>query len=93
MIDQAIYEALKSELERARERHEVAKQRFREATAKRPELARYTAGAPEADSSHILRNAVSDENKARRQHLEAMLRLNGYILNGVVPEHLNSKEE
>lgn len=92
-VDEAIYNALKLELESAKERHEAAKAHVSEVTAGRREAGRYTAGMPEPDGSHIIRKAILKENDARRVYLESMMRLSNYLLTGHVPEHLKRPDK
>ena len=92
-IDLAIHCALKRELENTKQRYEAAKLHFRDVTAHSGELIRYTAGMPESDGHQILRNALHEENESRSAHIEALMRLNDYLLNGTIPEHLQEKKK
>lgn len=88
MLNEAIYIALKNELEASRQRHESAKRRVSEISARTPETTRYIAGVPEPDGSQIFRKALAEENEARHLHIQALTRLSDYLLTGKVPEHL-----
>lgn len=88
MFDQRVFSALKEELERAKQRHEEAKEQFWRMSASPLALPRVTAGVSETDGSRVLRNVVDEENRARTAHLEALKRINEYLLNGTVPEDL-----
>jgi hypothetical protein len=92
MFDQRVFSALKEELESAKQRHEEAKEQFWRVGGSPRELPRrFTAGVPEPDGSLILRKAVAAEIEARTAHLEALKRINEYLLHGTIPEDVRQK--
>lgn len=91
MFDQRVYNALKEKLDKAKQRHEEAKEQFWRVGGSPRELPRLGAGIPEPDGSLILRKAVAEEIEARNAHLAALKQINEYLLNGTVPENLREK--
>ena len=91
MLDDLIITTLKRELERATQQHQAAKENFWRVAAHPRELPRYTAGKPEPDSGQMIRDAIAEETNALNEHIEALMRLNAYLLNGTIPAHLKEK--
>ena len=92
MIDDEIYGALKAELERAKEKHREATEKFRELCREIQEKpSEYTTDVPIPESSQKIMNAANDESDARKRHLEALIRINEYLLNGTIPAHLKKQ--
>jgi len=91
MFDQRVFSALKDELERAKQRHEETKEQFWRIGGSPREVPRFTPGVPEPDGSLVLRRAVAAEIQARSAHLEALKRVNEYLLHGTVPEDIRQK--
>lgn len=91
MFDQRVFSALKEELESAKQHHEEAKEEFWRVGGGPRELPRFTAGIPEPDGSLILRKAVTVEVDARGAHLQALKRINEYLLHGTVPEDIRRR--
>lgn len=77
MPDERILNALKQEFESAKERHEATK------------LRRMLHA--EQETAATLQKAVAEELCAFKERMEALERLNDYLLNGTVPGHLKEK--
>ena len=82
---------LMEELEDAKERHREAKEHFWEAAGKPRRLPRTYSGLPDMDSD-LIRRALALENEAREVHLNALIRLNRFLIEGVVPGDLRERE-
>lgn len=93
-MDDWILNTLRQELESAKEHHQEARERFWKVTGRpRQLLPRDTEGVPHPDGSLIIRKAAAEETHARKVHLEALIRMNAYLINGSVPEDLAKKSK
>jgi|SRR5579871_2828496 len=92
LLDSWILNVLKEELAAAKQRHQQARERFRNVMGRPRELLpRDRAGIPGSDGNQMARRAAAEETHARREHLEALIRLNEYRIRGTVPEHLKQR--
>jgi DNA-binding NarL/FixJ family response regulator len=81
-----ILHALKSELAAARQKANEATKKFEEAIGGAP-------GGPPHDGAQRIRNASRELSIAREQLVEAHVRLNAFVAQGIVPDHLKNGKE
>jgi len=91
--DDSIFQTLKQQLEAAKKRHDGAKENFWKVSGRPGERPGASADMPHPDGSLLVRKAVSEEIKARGEHLEALMRLNAYLIHGTVPDDLKKKRK
>jgi len=91
MFDNAIFRLLSDEVEKTKRAYEGAKENFWAVAGKPRELPRIPTGLPHPDGSELIRRAVAQENFARKAHIEAIMRLNQYLLDGTIPEDVRVK--
>jgi hypothetical protein len=87
MVDEAIFALLRAELEQTKAAYHLAKENVWALVAgNRREWPKVPAGLPHPDGSQAISRAVAEENFAQIAYIEAMTRLNRYLLEGTVPE-------
>jgi hypothetical protein len=91
MVDEGIFALLLARVEEAKRRHLGAKERFWEVAGKSRELPRIPTGLPHPDGSELIRQAVRDETLALKAHIDAMMQLNRYLLDGTVPDEVRAQ--
>lgn len=85
MIDDAICNALRDEVEKAKHRHQRATEEFRKIMDRPREMRGGTGGLPVSES---LQDAAREESRALQEHAQSLMRLNEYLLTGKIPPHL-----
>lgn len=88
MATDPVHTFLLEELEHAKERHREAKERYWEAAGRPRQLPRLRTRLPDPENNAI-RCALAEETEARNAHLNALVRLNRYLVEGTVPEDLD----
>lgn len=91
MLPDAVRTFLIEEMEQAKERHRDAKERYWEAAGKPRHLPRPRSGLPDSDEC-IIRRALAEESAARKAHLRALIRLNRYLIEGIVPDDIETTQ-
>jgi hypothetical protein len=91
MVNEEVYALLLAEVEEASRAHNAARDNFWRIAGQPRELPRFPTGLPHPDGSELIRNAVREENFARQSHVEAVIRLNRYLLDGRIPEDMPEK--
>lgn len=86
-MDPDILALLQSQLEESRERYRTAKEKHREVFDS-DEQPTASAGNIHPETSFFVRKIIAEERDARRRYFDAMMRLNSYLLNQVVPEDI-----
>jgi hypothetical protein len=88
-MDAEVFKFLAQQVEETRTVYEVAKQRFWEIAGKPREWP--TTDLPYPDGSDLFRRVVAHEKFAMKVHVEAMMRLNRFLLDGTVPDDVREK--
>lgn len=86
MVDEEVFALLLAQVEETKRAYRDAKERFWEVAGKPREMPRIPSNLPHPDGSELIRRAVSEERYAEKAHLQAMMRLNRYLLDGDIPE-------
>lgn len=84
-MDQSVLKYLTEELEIAIERHRAAKKNFWACVAS-PRLPGAVDRSYQPSESERLRDVTLGQNLARKAHMDAVIRLNLFLLHGIVPE-------
>ena len=88
IMDPDVFGILHKQVEETKCALEEAKQRFWELTRKPGEL---PAGSGNPDGSEQYRRVIAEERFTLSAHLDAVRRLNDYLLDGTVPDDLREK--
>lgn len=87
MLDEAIFALLRAELEETKAAYQAAKEYvWAVVAATQREWSRVPVGLLHSDGSQSVSQAVAEEHFAQTAYIEAMTRLNRYLLEGAVPE-------
>jgi hypothetical protein len=92
MVNEELFAFLLEHVEETKRLHHEAKQKFW-AVAGKPREAppRLPTGLPHPDGSELVRRAVAEETFTMKAHIEAMMRLNRYLLDGTIPPNVPEK--
>jgi hypothetical protein len=88
-MDEEVYTFLVRQAEETKRAYEDAKQRFWEIAGKPREWP--TTDIPYPDGSQLFRRVVAHEKFTMKAHVEAITRLNRFLLDGTVPDDLREK--
>ena len=88
MIDEDVFSFLLAKVEETKKAHQEAKKNFWAVAGKPRELPKVPTSFPHPDGNELMRSVVAEENRALKAHIEAMTRLNQYLLNGTLPDEV-----
>lgn len=93
MQENVILATLREQFEDAKERHRCAKEHFWEVAGRPRHLPRIPTGLRHPDDSDVIRKAVAEEAQARRAHIDALVRLNQFLISGIIPDDLQQARQ
>lgn len=86
-MDLSISDFLRAEVDRTQNEYYRAKEQFWNVTRDLP------SGLPHPDGMKRIQNARRDESAALDKYINALRRLNDFVLDGVVPEELREAQK
>ncbi len=92
MINEEAFAILLAEVEATKRAHHDARKRFWEMAGRsRESSGSHEGGPPPVEGFEPMRAAVSEEGQMRKAHIEAVMRLNRYLLDGTIPDNVRGK--